>query len=133
MGVEGVDELVDAGGRRAGCDTATTSVARAPSERSAALRSRRARLRDLAEVGLRHHEHVGDLHDPGLQELEHVARARLDDDRDGVGDVGDLGLRLADADGLDDDDVERGGERRRRVARRRAPGRRGARRRRSSG
>ena len=77
-----------------------------PSERSAARRSRTARCGDRAEVGLGHDEHVGDLHDPGLEELEHVAGARLDDDRDGVGGLGDLGLGLADADRLDDDDVE---------------------------
>ena len=62
------------------------------------------------EVGLRHHEHVGHLHDSRLQELEHVARARLDDHRDGVGDVGHLGLRLTDADGLDHDHIEGGGQ-----------------------
>ena len=39
-------------------------------------------------------------------------------DGDGVGDLGDLGLGLPDADGLDDDDVERGGERLRGGARR---------------
>ncbi len=67
--------------------------------------------RDLTEVGLRHDEHVGDLHDPGLQELQDVAAARLHDDGDRVGDVGDLGLGLADADRLDHDDVERRRER----------------------
>ncbi len=67
--------------------------------------------RDLPEVGLGHDEHVGDLHDPRLQELQHVAAAGLHDDGDGVGDVGDVGLGLAHADGLDDDHVERGGQR----------------------
>ena len=67
--------------------------------------------RDVAEVGLGHHEHVGDLHDPRLQELQDVARAGLDDDGDGVGHLGDVGLALADADGLDHDDVEGGGQR----------------------
>ena len=62
---------------------------------------------DLAEVGLGDDEHVGHLHDPGLQELQDVARAGLHDDGDGVGGLGDLGLGLADADGLDHDDVER--------------------------
>ena len=66
-----------------------------------------ARRGDRAEVGLRHHEHVGHLHDPGLQELQRVAGARLDDDRDGVGHLGHLGLRLPDADGLDHHHVER--------------------------
>ena len=68
-------------------------------------------LRDRAEVGLGHHEQVGDLHDPRLEELEHVARAGLDDDGDGVGDVGHLGLGLAHADGLDHHDVEGRGQR----------------------
>ena len=43
--------------------------------------------------------------------------AGLDDDRDGVGDLRDVGLALADADRLDDDDVERGGQRRAAAAR----------------
>ena len=70
-------------------ETASTGVEREPSERSAALRSRRVLHRQLAEVGLGDDEHVGDLHDPGLQELQHVAAAGLHDDGDGVGDVGD--------------------------------------------
>ena len=67
--------------------------------------------RHLAEIGLGDHQHVGDLHDPGLEELQDVAGSGLDDDGHGVGDVGDLGLRLADADGLDDHDVKGAGER----------------------
>ena len=67
--------------------------------------------RDLPEVGLRHDEHVGDLHDPALQELQDIARPGLHDDRDRVGDLGDLGLALPDPDRLDDDDVEGGRER----------------------
>ena len=35
--------------------------------------------RHAAQVGLRDDEHVGDLHDPGLQELQHVAGGRLHD------------------------------------------------------
>ena len=61
---------------------------------------------DRAEVGLGHDQHVGHLHDPGLQELQDVAGAGLDHDRDGVGRLGHLGLGLADADRLDHDDVE---------------------------
>ena len=114
-------------------ETASTRVALEPSERSAALRSRRGAHRDLAEVGLRHDEHVGDLHDPRLQELQHVAAAGLHDDGDRVGDVGDLGLGLADADRLDHDDVERRRERVRRARASPGRGRRGARRPRSSG
>ena len=86
-------------------------VSCSPSDRSAARRSASRAGGDATEVGLGDDEHVGHLHDPGLQELQHVARAGLDDDRDRVGDVGDLGLGLANADGLDHDHVERGGER----------------------
>ena len=64
-----------------------------------------------AEVGLGDDEHVGHLHDPRLEELQRVAAAGLDDDRDRVGGLGDVGLGLADADGLDHDDVERVGQR----------------------
>ena len=91
--------------------TATTFVSLTPSERSAALRSRRERSATWPEVGLRDDEHVGDLHDPRLQELQDVAAAGLHHDRDGIGHLGHLGLGLTDADGLDDDDVERRGER----------------------
>ena len=64
-----------------------------------------------AEVGLGDDEHVGDLHDPRLQELQRVAGAGLDDDDHGLGGLGDVGLGLADADGLDHHQVERGGQR----------------------
>ena len=78
---------------------------------------------DVAEVGLRDDEHVGHLHDPGLQELQDVARAGLHDHGDGVGHVGDLRLALPDSDGLDHDDVEGRRERlgRRARGRREAP------------
>ena len=98
-------------------ETASTG-APSPSARSAARRSRTARSAIVPEVGLGDDEHVGHLHDPGLEELEHVAGAGLHDDRDGVGHLGHLGLGLPDADGLDDHDVERRGERLRRGARR---------------
>ena len=65
----------------------------------------------LAEVGLRDDEYVGDLHDAGLQELQGVAAAWLHDHGDGVGHVDDLRLGLADADGLDHHHVERRGQR----------------------
>ena len=92
-------------------DTATTGVSREPSARSAARRSAMARWATRPEVGLGDHEHVGDLHDPGLEELQHVAGGRLHDDRHRVGHVGHLGLGLAHADGLDDDHVEGDGQR----------------------
>ena len=110
MRVERVGERVDAlagrergdreHGRRAGAERA---------ERRAQVVLGAAGGR--AEVGLGDDEHVGDLHDPGLEELQRVAGAGLDDDGDGVRGLGDVGLGLADADGLDHDDVERGRER----------------------
>ena len=44
---------------------------------------------------------------PALRNCSASPRAGLDDHRDGVGGLGDLGLGLADADGLDHHDVER--------------------------
>ena len=100
--------IPDAGGSE---ETATTArVALAERAQRRAQVAPRAQ-RDLAEVGLGHHEHVGDLHDPGLEELQGVAGARLDHDRGRVGRLGDLRLGLADADRLDHDDVEGGGQR----------------------
>ena len=75
-------------------------------------------LGDLPEVGLRDDEHVGDLHDPGLEELQRVARAGLHDDHDRVGGARHVGLGLPDPDRLDDNDVERGRQRLRGRARR---------------
>ena len=56
---------------------------------------------------------------PRLEELKDVARTGLDDDRDRVGHLGDLGLALADPDGLHDHDVEGRRQRVRRGPRRR--------------
>ena len=50
-------------------------------------------------------DHVGDLHDPGLQRLHRVARAGHEDEEDGVGDPRDLDLALPGADRLDEHDV----------------------------
>ena len=55
---------------------------------------------------------------PGFQELEHVARAGLDNHGHRVGDVGDLGLRLPDADSLDHHHIKRRGQRVRACSRR---------------
>ena len=110
MGVERRDQLVDAGHRRDRGDGDDLGVAVAERAQRRVQVAPRAQG-DVAEVGLGHHEHVGDLHDPRLQELQDVARAGLDDDGDGVGHLGDVGLALADADGLDDDDVEGGRQR----------------------
>ena len=63
--------------------------------------------RHLAEVGLGDDQHVRDLHDARLQELQHIAAAGLDDHDDRVRHVGDIGLGLPDADRLDHDDVDR--------------------------
>ena len=54
-------------------------------------------------------DHVGDLHDPGLQRLHRVARARHQDEHDLVGDAHHLDLALPRSDGLEEDDVRPGG------------------------
>ena len=53
-------------------------------------------------VGLVDDDHVGDLHDAGLQRLDRVARAGHQHEHDGVGVVDDVDLGLADADGLEE-------------------------------
>ena len=50
-------------------------------------------------------DHVGDLHDPGLQRLHRVARAGHEHEQDGVRDPRHLDLALPRADRLDEDDV----------------------------
>ena len=64
-------------------------------------------------------DHVGDLHDPRLQRLHGVARARHEHEQHRVRDADHLDLALAGADRLEEDDVlagrveqERGLERR---------------------
>ena len=109
VGIERVRELLDAGH---GMDRADREDRGAVAER--AQRQAQVAYRaggGPAEVGLAHDEHVGHLHDPRLEELQDVAGAGLDDDGHAVGGLGDLGLGLADPDGLDDDDVEGGRER----------------------
>ena len=114
-------------------ETATTSVSRSPSERSAACRSRRARRATSPRSALVTTSTSGISMIPALRNCRTSPEPGLDDDRDGVGHLGDVGLALADA---------RRSRRRRRRRRRpargrrrgwRAPARRGARRRRSSG
>ncbi len=92
-------------------ETAITGVERAPSERSAGGQVASRRDRELPEVRLRDDQHVGDFHDPRLQELQGVARAGLHDHHDRVGGLGHVGLGLPDADGLDHDHVEGHGQR----------------------
>ncbi len=48
------------------------------------------------------------LDDPGLHELQAVARAGLDREHHRVDRAGDIGLRLADSDGLDQHPIEHG-------------------------
>ena len=60
-------------------------------------------------VGLVDHDHVGDLHHPGLQRLDRVARAGHQHQHDRVGVVDDVDLRLPDADGLHEHVLAPGG------------------------
>ena len=50
-------------------------------------------------------DHVGNLHDPRLQRLHRVARARHQHEEDGVGDADHLDLALPRADGLEEHEV----------------------------
>ena len=56
-------------------------------------------------VGLVHHEDVGDLQDARLRGLDAVAHAGREQHQGGVGQLHDLDLGLADADGLDEHHV----------------------------
>ena len=60
-------------------------------------------------VALVHDDHVGNLHDPGLERLDRVARARHEREHGRVGEPGDLDLALAGPDRLDVDEVLAGG------------------------
>ena len=71
--------------------------------RDVAERGRRGGRRRAVVLGDR--DDVGDLHDAGLDALEVVAAGGGQEEEDGVGDVVDRELALADADGLDEDDV----------------------------
>ena len=64
---------------------------------------------DVVAVGLVDGDHVGDLDDALLDALQIVAAAGEQQHEEEVDHVGDGDLRLADADGLDDDHVEAGG------------------------
>ena len=92
---------------RAGPDHRNLPARRAGLEREHAL--------DLADhrvgqrmIGLVDDDHVRDLHHPGLQRLDRVARAGHQHEHDGVGVIDDVDLRLPDADGLEQDDVAAG-------------------------
>ena len=63
---------------------------------------------DIVAVGLVDRDHVGELDHALLQALQFVAGAGEHQHQEKVGHVGDSGLRLADADRLDDDDVVAG-------------------------
>ena len=67
------------------------------------------RLRGERQVALADGEHVRDLERARLERLDVVAEAGRADDDAAVGQRGDRRLRLAGADGLDDDAVEAGG------------------------
>ena len=68
-------------------------------------------------VALVDRDHVRDLHDPGLERLDRVARAGHQHEHDRVGDREDADLALARADRLEEDDVLSG-----RVEQRAPPG-----------
>ena len=99
-----LDELVDAlAARGLGLDDR---------DAPAALRRERQHAADLADhrvgqrvVGLVDDDDVRDLHDARLERLDAVAGARDEDEDDRVGVVDDVDLRLADADGLEEDVV----------------------------
>ena len=61
------------------------------------------------EVGLVDHEDVGDLEDPGLDDLDGVSARRRRDHDGGVRGLHDLQLRLADTDGLEQGSIAPGG------------------------
>jgi hypothetical protein len=64
-------------------------------------------------------DHVGDLHDPGLERLDRVAGAGHEHEEDGVGDRDHLDLALAGAHGLEEDELLAGRiEQKRRLERR---------------
>ena len=122
--LQGVDELGDprGGGTE---DTARTSVALEPSERSAACRSARARVATRPRSALVTTSRSGTSMIPDFRNWSTSPEPGWTTTTHGVGDLGDLGLGLADAHRLDHDDVEGGGQGRRRRHGWRVPGRRG--------
>ena len=101
-----VEQVVDPADRRYRGDSQHRRVLRPErTQRGVEVPDRAKRRR--AEIGLGDNEDVRHLHDPRLEELQDVAGARLHDHDNRVRDIGDLGLGLADADGLDHDHVER--------------------------
>ena len=102
-------------------ETASTGAA-APSVPSAARRSSSARRAGAPRSALVTTSTSGTSMIPAFRNCSASPRAGLHDDRDRVRRLGDVGLGLPDADGLDHDDVERGGQRlRRRAGRGREP------------
>ena len=61
------------------------------------------------QVGLVHHQHVGDFQNAGFHRLNVVAHVGCVDHHAEIGDLGHLDFRLAGADGLDDDEIAAGG------------------------
>ena len=89
---------------------APSSSPRARPVRTPASSSRAVRCAASARVGLVHDEHVDELEQAGLHELERVAAAGVGDEHERVDEIRHRGLGLADADRLDEHAVERGRE-----------------------
>ena len=107
MALQGRPELVDAAPSVA---TVSTIGGGQPSARSCAELDHRQQLGDraLRAWAVRHvdHEQVRHLQDAGLERLDGVAEARHRDHGDGVGDLHDVELALADPDRLQQHQVE---------------------------
>ena len=104
--VDRVRELLDAARRRYRGDGEHRHLGRTHGGKGLRQVAPRARG-GIAQVRLRDYEQVGDLHDPRLQELQHVSGCWLHHHRNGVTHVLDIGLRLAHAHRLDHHHVER--------------------------
>jgi hypothetical protein len=105
MRIQRLDQLLDPRSRRQRRHRHDRRLARPHGAQSRGEVAPRPQ-RGVAHVGLRHDQHVRHFHDPGLQELQRVAGTRLHDHRDGVAQLGDVGLGLADANRLDNHHVE---------------------------
>ncbi len=78
-------------------------------ERRRELAGRLFGVARVRPVGLVHRDHVGELEHALLDALQLVAGAGEHEQQEEVDHVGDRGLRLPDADGLDEHDVVAGG------------------------
>ena len=75
-------------------------------ERGLVFLRRRLGPRGAFPVGFVHRDDVGELEHAFLQALQLVAGAAEQKHDEDIGEIGDRGLRLADAHRLDDDHVE---------------------------